>query len=133
MSYDRWGNGLEYERERDEVAERLTNLSDAELVELFGARPTVELSDIPPEALAAPTLGAIRRAQGIAEDPAHPFAHMCEEARVAFAWELGQEAKRRIVLERLDSIMQYLAVGATPDQAMTRLERLMAECSRVAA
>jgi hypothetical protein len=75
-AFDPWGNDLDYDPERDEAAERLANLSDAELVELFGTRPTVELSDIPPEVLASPTLGAIRRAQGITEDPADPFAHM---------------------------------------------------------
>jgi len=52
---------------------------------------------------------------------------LCEEARVALAVEIVQEAQRRALLERLDSVMEFLAVGATPDQAVARLECLIAE------
>jgi hypothetical protein len=79
----------------------------------------VDPADIPPEKLAAPTLGAVRRHTGV--------TNWCDEARVMFAVELVEEAQRRIILERLDSIMQFLAVGATSDQAMTRIERLVAD------
>jgi hypothetical protein len=80
---------------------------------------TVDIADIPPETLAAPTLGALRRRQDVDD--------WCEEARIACAVELALEARRRTLIERLDSVMEFLAVGATPDQAMTRIRRLVAE------
>jgi hypothetical protein len=112
--------------EGNELANRLANVTDAELVELFGIPRDLERL-IPPEKLSSPTLGAVRRARGIVEDPAVPFAHLCDEARVSMAYELAQEARRHILLERLDGVMEFLAVGATPDQAMARIERLIAE------
>jgi hypothetical protein len=78
-----------------------------------------DTADIPPELLAAPTLGAIRRQHG--------YDDWCLEARIAAAFELALESQRRIIIERLDSIMEFLAVGATPDQAIARIRRLVAE------
>jgi hypothetical protein len=80
---------------------------------------TVDPADIPPEKLVAPTLGAVRR-RGQSDE-------MCLEARVLLATELVLESQRRILIERLDSVMEFLAVGATPDQAMVRVRRLVAE------
>jgi hypothetical protein len=80
----------------------------------------VDVAAIPPEKLAAPTLGAWRREHGVTDE-------WCDEAKVAFAVAIVEEAQRYILLERLDSIMQFLAVGATPDQAMARVRQLVAE------
>jgi hypothetical protein len=58
-----------------------------------------------------------------AADPAE-----CEPLwKVALAHELVLEAMRRTVIERLDSIMRFLAVGATPEQALYRLVDLVDE------
>jgi hypothetical protein len=74
---------------------------------------------IPPDKLNSHTIGWWLRVDG--------RAGWCEEARVALALELVDEARRRIVLERLDGIMHFLAVGATVDQAGARLARLLQE------
>jgi hypothetical protein len=74
---------------------------------------------IPPDKLSSHTVGWWLRRDG--------RAGWCEEARVALALELVEEARRRIVLERLDGIMQFLTVGATVDQAAARLRRLLTE------
>jgi hypothetical protein len=71
----------------------------------------------PDEKLAAPTLGAYRRRHG--------HTGWCEEARIAFAVELVQEAQRCILIEQLDGVMQFVAAGATPDQIVRRMERLV--------
>jgi hypothetical protein len=92
-----------------------SNKTDDEIVDAVHAR----WPDIPVEKLAAPTLGAWRRANGV--------EGWCDEARVLLAVELVHEAQRRILLERLDSIMEFVAVGATPDQAMNRIRRLVAD------
>jgi hypothetical protein len=75
--------------------------------------------EIPVAKLRSPTLGAWQRANGVTGP--------CDEARVLLAVEIVHEAQRRILLERLDSIMEYLAVGATPDQAMARVRRLVVD------
>lgn len=80
---------------------------------------TIDPADIPPETLTAATLGAHRRQHG--------HDDWCHEARLAFAFELVLEAQRRHLIERLDSIMEFLAYGATPDQAMVRVRRLVAD------
>jgi hypothetical protein len=112
---DPWGNALDYDPERDEAADRLAELTDAELVELFGIPEEGWEKLIPPDKLASPTLGAIRRTQHIVEDPSAPFAHLLPEARVAFAWELMQEARRRAIADRLDGIYVGLSRRADPD------------------
>jgi hypothetical protein len=65
----------------------------------------------------SPTIGALRRSLGI--------TGWTPEARHAFAMALVEEARRRALLERLDSIMHFLAVGGTVDQATIRLAVLM--------
>jgi hypothetical protein len=65
----------------------------------------------------SPTIGAVRRAEGIDT--------WCDEARHMFAMAVAEEALRRAVLERLDSIMHFLAVGAAADQAVPRLAALL--------
>ena len=79
--------------------------------------------DTPPAPLAenleAETLGAYRRRNG--DD------RWCLEARVAFAVALVEEARRRILLDRLDGVMLFLHAGATVDQAADRLDRILAE------
>jgi hypothetical protein len=103
--------------ERDDRG--LADLTDAELVELFGL-PAKGWEALVPEAiLNTPTLGAIRRRQGATD--------WCDEARAAFAVEVVREAQRWVLLERLDSIGEFLVVGATPDQAIARIERLVSE------
>jgi hypothetical protein len=69
--------------------------------------------------LASPTLGAWRRAVGV--------TGWSDYARVHFATLLVQEAQRRVLLERLDGIMQFLVAGAMPDQAIVRIVRLVDE------
>jgi hypothetical protein len=66
-----------------------------------------------------PTLGAWRRARGV--------TGWCDEAKIAFAVAVVEEARRRVLLERLDGVCQFLAAGATPDQAMGRVVRLVDE------
>jgi hypothetical protein len=66
----------------------------------------------------SPTLGAIRRRSGHTDE-------LCEEARVLFALELVYEAQRRVLFDRLDGVMQFVACGADPDQIIRRLERLV--------
>jgi hypothetical protein len=123
-AFDPWGNVIGYDPKRDE--QRLAELTDAQLIELFGIPEDAERV-IPANKLASPTLGAVRRAQGIAEDPAVPFAHMLPEARVAFAFELVQEARRRLIADRLDGISMGLSVGANPEAIVGRLRRLVEE------
>jgi hypothetical protein len=96
-----------------------TSGDNSEWRQLLTERP-----ELPAEKLQAPTLGAIRRQAGHIDDPCE---WVCEEARIAFAVELIREAQRRVLLDVLDSIMQFLAVGATPDQAMARIRKLVAE------
>src|SRR5262245_49111325 len=108
MAFDPWGNALAYDPGRE-----LADLSDAQLIDLFGIPEDIE-HIVPPGALASPTLGAIRRAQGVIEDPDDPFAHMTGEARVALAWELVQEGRRRAIADQLDGIYVGLSVGADP-------------------
>jgi hypothetical protein len=67
---------------------------------------------------ARPTLGAVLRARGL--EPG-----MCEEARVAFAWELVCEAVRRAVIDRLDDILT--ASVNDPQTIAGRLRRLADE------
>jgi hypothetical protein len=74
---------------------------------------------VPPERLSTPTLGAVMQAAGA--------TMWCDEAKVIFAATVVQEAQRRILLERLNGICHFLAAGATPDQAITRLVRLVDE------
>jgi hypothetical protein len=76
--------------------------------------------EVPAELLDTPTLGAYRRAHGLDDD-------LCVEARVALAVELVEEARRRIVLDRLDGIAQFLVAGATVDQAAPRIALLLQE------
>jgi hypothetical protein len=66
-----------------------------------------------------PTVGAVLRQRGA--------TGWCAEAKVAFAVALAEEALRRVLLDRLDGVMHFLAVGGTPDQAVARLERLVCE------
>jgi hypothetical protein len=79
----------------------------------------VEPVVVPPEMLASATLGSWRRANGVTS--------WSDYARVYLATLLIEEAQRRVLLERLDGIMQFLAAGAQPDQAMGRLVRLVDE------
>lgn len=81
---------------------------------------------IPPDKLASPTLGAVRRQHDHGDE-------MCEEARVLLALELIYEARRLLLLERLDGVMQFLAAGAEPDQAMRRLRQLVDDRQEAAA
>lgn len=67
--------------------------------------------------LDSPTIGAWRRARGI--------TGWSDESRHMFAVAIVEEARRRALLERLDGIMHFLAVGGTVDQATTRLAVLM--------
>lgn len=76
------------------------------------------MPDIPKHLLAAPTLGAVRRA--------HNQDGWCEEAEHLFAITACTEAVRYLLIERLDSIQRFLAAGATPDQAVARLADLIA-------
>ena len=69
--------------------------------------------EIPPERLAAPTLGAYRREHGIDDWPL--------EARHLFAVTVVEEARRRLVLERLSGTYRFLEVGGTVDQATAQL------------
>jgi hypothetical protein len=121
---DPWGNALDYDPSRDEAADRMAELTDAELVELFGIPEEGWNELIPADKLASPTLGAIRRAHGVIEDAANPFAHMLPEARVSLAFELVQEARRRAIADRLDCVYVGLARGADPDNVGRRLYRL---------
>jgi hypothetical protein len=122
---DPWGNALDYDPERDEATDRLAELTDAELVELFGIPEEGWEKLIPPDKLALPTLGANRRAQGtLDEDTTNPFAPMLPEARVSFAFELVQEARRRAIADRLDGIYVGLSRRADPDNIGRRLRRL---------
>jgi hypothetical protein len=72
--------------------------------------------DIPPARLAAPTLGAYRRAHGIGDWPI--------EARHLFAVTVVEEARRRLVLERLAGIYRFLEIGGTVDQATAQIVTL---------
>jgi hypothetical protein len=119
---DPWGNPLTFDPERDEGAHRLAEVSDTELVRLFGVGAAVL---IPEEKKNSPTLGAWRRQHGV--------TGWCDEAKVAFATEVVYEAQRRILMERLDGVCQFLAAGATPDQALARIERVVAEWQGTAA
>jgi hypothetical protein len=71
---------------------------------------------LPPELLAAPTLGAVMRRDGI--------TGWCPEAQVAFATELIQEAIRRAAMDRLEGIFDGLIHGAQPRHIAQRLRRL---------
>ena len=73
--------------------------------------------DIPIEMLISPTLGAWRRARGL--DGWSDFG------KVYFARIVIEEAQRRVLLDRLGGIYRFLEVGATPDQAMARVDRLV--------
>jgi hypothetical protein len=75
-----------------------------------------DLGGLPPELLAAPTLGAIMRRDGI--------TGWCLDARVAFAYELIQEAIRRAAMDRLEGIFDGLIHGAEPRHIAKRLRRL---------
>jgi hypothetical protein len=79
---------------------------------------TVDPATIPAETLAKPTLGAVRRRLGI--------DGWCDEARIAFAYELVCEARRRILIDELEGVLRFMAAGATSDQALARLTRLVA-------
>jgi hypothetical protein len=72
-----------------------------------------------PTKLDTPTLGAWQRAHG--------STGWSDEARHLFATMLAQEALRRALLDRLDNIQQFLAAGATPDQAIARLTQLITD------
>lgn len=76
--------------------------------------------EVPPDKLDTPTLGAWRRAHGL------PHDGLTEEARHMLAVTIVQEAERRVLIERLDSIQRFLVAGATPDQAAARLANLVA-------
>jgi hypothetical protein len=71
---------------------------------------------IPPERLAAPTLGAWRRAHGI--------TGWALEGRHAFAVALVDEALRRAILDRLDGILIALHRGHDPRHIAARVTRL---------
>jgi hypothetical protein len=73
--------------------------------------------EIPPEMLASPTLGAWRREHGV--------TGWCDEAKVLFAVHLVQEARRRVLLDRLEGVYNNLAVGGNPDHAIDRLNKLV--------
>lgn len=64
-------------------------------------------------------MGAYRRRHG--------HIGWCEEARIALAVEVIQEAQRRVLIDVLDGVMQFLAAGATADQAMVRVRKLVAD------
>jgi hypothetical protein len=74
---------------------------------------------IPAELLASPTLGAIRRARGITGWPV--------EGRHAFAVAVAEEARRRLVIDRLDETLRFLTAGGTVDQAAGQIARLAAD------
>ena len=69
------------------------------------------------EVLERPTVGAWLRAHG--HEPG-----MCEEARVALAWEIVQEARRWWIFDRLESILGGLTRLADPDVIARRLRSL---------
>jgi hypothetical protein len=71
------------------------------------AAPTDKLGD-------TPTLGAIRRRDGITD--------WCPEARVAFAVELVHEAIRRAVIDALDPLLT--ASVNSPEAIAQRLRRI---------
>lgn len=72
-----------------------------------------------PEILRSPTLGAVMRARGLTGP--------CDEARVAFAVEVIEEARRRVIFDRLDGVLMGLSRGADPDVIARRLRRLADE------
>jgi hypothetical protein len=78
------------------------------------AKWTFGISD---EKLLSPTLGAYRREHGITDD-------MSEFARVAFAFELVQEARRRAIIDQLDGVLVGLTRLADPDVIARRLRRI---------
>lgn len=65
----------------------------------------------------SPTIGAVRRARGITS--------WCDEARHMFAMAVAEEALRRVLLERLDSVMHFLAVDGPITEATRRLAVLL--------
>jgi hypothetical protein len=73
--------------------------------------------DIPPERLAAPTLGAYRRAHGLGDGWTAEGLHL-------FAVTLAEEARRFLVFERLAGIVRFLEIGGSVDQATTQLVAL---------
>lgn len=66
--------------------------------------------------LAAPTLGAWRRANGV--------TGMCDTARIALAAAIIHEAQRQATTWRLIGILDELRVGQRPDVIARRLHRL---------
>jgi hypothetical protein len=119
-AFDPWGNALAYD---------LAKLTDSELIELFGIPEDAERV-IPADELASPTLGAMRRQQGVTEDPAHPYDHMLPEAKVLLAFELVQEARRRAIADQLDGVYDGLSHGADPNNIALRLRRLADRAER---
>jgi hypothetical protein len=74
------------------------------------------IARLPDEILRSPTLGAWRRAHGVTGP--------CEYARVAFAFEIVQAARRLWVIDQLGSVILGLTRGADPDHIAPRLRRL---------
>jgi hypothetical protein len=73
---------------------------------------------LPAGVLAVETLGAYRRRTGTG---------VAVEARVALAVALVEEARRRVLAERLAGVYRFLEAGATVEQAAARLDRILAE------
>lgn len=63
------------------------------------------------------TIGAVQRERG----------GWSVEARVLLATALVGEARRRVLVERLDNVMHFLAAGGPPDAAAARLVQLVDE------
>jgi hypothetical protein len=52
-------------------------------------------------------------------------AGLCEEARIMHAQMFIEEARRRLLLDHLDSLCRFLVAGATVDQTAERLSDLL--------
>lgn len=85
-------------------------MTGAQLLEVLRADPKAA------RVLDRPTLGAWRRANGV--------TGMCEEARIALAWEMVSEAWRLILMDRLDAL---LAGKITDPRHMARRLRWTAD------
>jgi hypothetical protein len=89
-----------------------------------GEDTTPRYPDIPPERLAAPTLGAYRRAHGM--------TGWSIEGRHLFALAVAEEARRRALLERFDFVCEFLCTGGTVDQATELLLAIIDDLGVVA-
>ena len=81
------------------------------------------MSTVPTDIADTPTIGAWRRA--------HNHTQWSDDARHLYAVTACNEALRFVIADRLESIQRFLAVGATPDQAIAQLADLVASYHRV--